>query len=92
MFDADIAFDPYDTGPIGRLVAAWLPLAQAVNGINRCMGQPDLYPFVLTEAVAEKMAFIHDLVHADQDRRHAPEAGQTDAVPIGADTPMASAG
>jgi hypothetical protein len=96
MFAADIAFDPYQAGPINQLVTAWLPLAQAVNGINRCMGQPDLYPFVLTEAVIGKMAYIHGLVHAQRGAADAPTreaampAGAT--TPVAMDAPMASAG
>ena len=46
----------------GLFLACWLPIAGAVNSINRCMGQPDLYPFVLTEAVIQKLGFVHDLV------------------------------
>jgi hypothetical protein len=60
-------FDPYQPGgDIGRLIHEWLPLAIAVNSINRCMGEPDLYPFVLTPPVIAKLGFIHDLVHANR--------------------------
>jgi hypothetical protein len=57
-------FDPYRGGRIGRLMDAWLPLVFAVNSLNRSMGQPDLYPFVLTPGVVRKLGFIHDLVHS----------------------------
>jgi hypothetical protein len=60
---ADVAFDPYHAGSIDELIAAWLPLAFAVNSINRSMGQPDLYPFVLSPAVIGKLGYIHGLVH-----------------------------
>ena len=43
-----IDFDPHDNVEPERLVAAWLPLTFAVNSLNRSMGQPDLYPFVLS--------------------------------------------
>jgi hypothetical protein len=56
-------FDPYGPGPVARLIDAWLPLVFAVNSLNRAMGQPDLYPFVLTPEVVRKLGFIHDLVH-----------------------------
>ena len=42
---------------------AWVPLTAAVNGLNRCMGVPDLYPFILSPRVLEKLAFIQALVH-----------------------------
>jgi hypothetical protein len=56
-------FDPYDTGDMTRLIKVWLPLAFSVNEINRCMGEPDLYPFILSQPVTMKMDFIHQLVH-----------------------------
>jgi hypothetical protein len=48
---------------INALIDLWLPVTFAVNSINRCMGQPDLYPFILTPSVIAKLGFIHDLVH-----------------------------
>ena len=47
-----------------QLIDAWLPIAFAVNSLNRSMGQPDLYPFVLAPAAIEKLAFIPALTHA----------------------------
>jgi hypothetical protein len=61
---AMIDFDPHHEVDFNRLVEAWLPLTFAVNSLNRSMGQPDLYPFVLSPAVVGKLAFIHDRVHA----------------------------
>ncbi|WP_407049158.1 putative zinc-binding metallopeptidase [Methyloraptor flagellatus] len=69
---ADVSFDPYRAGPVERVIEAWVPLTVAVNGINRSMGQPDLYPFVLTAPVIDKMRFIHTLVH---DARPVARAG-----------------
>jgi hypothetical protein len=60
---AVLNFDPHEPGEIDRLIQAWLPLAYSVNSINRCMGEPDLYPFVLAPAVIVKMGFIHQLIH-----------------------------
>jgi hypothetical protein len=62
--DSKLDFDPYAAGDVERLVAAWLPLVFAVNSLNRTMGQPDLYPFVLTPTVVQKLAFVHDVIHA----------------------------
>ena len=58
-----IDFDPYGAAEISRLIATWLPLANALNNLNRCMGEPDAYPFVLSPAVIAKLGFVHDLVH-----------------------------
>ena len=35
---------------------------QGSNQINRSMGKPDLYPFVLAQPVIAKLAFVADLV------------------------------
>jgi hypothetical protein len=64
---ATLNFDPYQAADVDNLIQAWLPLAIAVNGINRCMGEPDLYPFILSPAVIPKLSFIHELVH-DKER------------------------
>jgi hypothetical protein len=55
-------FDPHCEGTIDQIVGAWLPVALTVNSLNRCMGQPDLYPFILTPPVVAKLGFIHDLI------------------------------
>ena len=47
---------------IERIVDAWAPFVVAMNSVNRAMGRPDLYPFVIAPAVVEKLRFIHDLV------------------------------
>ncbi len=59
---ADISFDPYREPDMSVIVEAWLPLAFAVNSLNRSMGQPDLYPFILSAHVVTKLAFIHEIV------------------------------
>lgn len=56
------SYDPYRFGSLPELVESWVPLTVAVNGLNRSMGLPDLYPFVISAAVAEKLSFIHDMV------------------------------
>jgi hypothetical protein len=60
--DANVDFDAYRTVDMARLVESWLPLTVALNSLNRAMGQPDLYPFVLSAPVIAKLGFIHGLV------------------------------
>lgn len=60
---ARIDFDPYRQPDFDRLMAPWLPLIYASNSLNRSMGQPDLYPFVIPPAVMDKLRFIHGVVH-----------------------------
>lgn len=62
-FGATIDFDPYRVRRFSKLVEAWLPLSYAANSLNRSMGQPDLYPFVLAPAAIEKLTYVHGVVH-----------------------------
>ena len=45
-----------------RLIAEWLPLTFAFNSINRSMGLEDLYPFVLSSSVIDKLRFVHQMI------------------------------
>jgi hypothetical protein len=63
MLDAAVDFAPYRADTMAQLVESWLPLSVALNCLNRSMGQPDLYPFVLSEPAIDKLAFVHGLVH-----------------------------
>jgi hypothetical protein len=58
-----VDFDPYVEQDIHIIIDNWVPLASMLNNLNRAMGHPDAYPFVLTPDVIEKLSFIHDLVH-----------------------------
>ena len=52
-----------------------MPLTVTLNNVNRSMGQPDLYPFVLSQPVMEKLDFIHALIHGTPAQQVAREAG-----------------
>lgn len=47
---------------INELVNEWSNFTVALNDVNRSMGLPDAYPFVLTDVIIEKLAFVHDVV------------------------------
>jgi hypothetical protein len=61
---AGATFERRVLGPSGfdTTIELWLPLAWALNMVNRSMGKEDLYPFVLPPAVLDKMRFIHTIV------------------------------
>lgn len=50
--------NPYHERNIETLIEAWLPFTLALNSLNRSMGQPDLYPFVLSPAARKKLGFV----------------------------------
>ena len=51
------------TGAIGfdRLIDSWFALTYALNNLNRSLGMPDGYPFVLSAPAVDKLRFVHDL-------------------------------
>ncbi|MCB0192903.1 MAG: putative zinc-binding peptidase [Anaerolineae bacterium] len=51
--------------PFEHIVDAWLPLTYAINSINRSMGQPDVYPFVLSSKAIEKLSFVHEVIRSN---------------------------
>ena len=56
-------FVPYNAPDAQTIVDNWVPVASMLNNLNRAMGHPDAYPFVLTPKVVEKLSFVHQLVH-----------------------------
>lgn len=58
-----VELDVYAEPDMQRIADTWIPLCFALNSVNRCLGQSDLYPFVLSPAVIRKLGFIHRLVH-----------------------------
>lgn len=51
-----------DAGFFEKMIDAWFPLTYIINNLNRGLGLPDGYPFVLSNAVIDKLRFVHDTV------------------------------
>lgn len=56
-------FDPYEKRDFEKIYQNWAPISFAINSLNRSMGVPDAYPFVVSSAVVTKMKFIHTLIY-----------------------------
>lgn len=52
-----VDFDDFDD-----LMNAWIPATIALNSLNRSMGLPDPYPFVLSAPAIIKLRFVHDVI------------------------------
>jgi hypothetical protein len=52
------------SGAFARLIDSWYPLTYMLNNLNRGMGQPDAYPFVLSPPAVEKLRFVHETIGA----------------------------
>ena len=48
---------------INNILDTWMEFSVMLNSLNRSMGLPDAYPFVLTQAVRTKLSFIHHAIH-----------------------------
>jgi hypothetical protein len=59
---ARIESDPYREIDVRNIVAAWIPFVFAINNVSRSIGKPDLYPFILSPAVIQKLGFVHELL------------------------------
>ncbi len=72
-------YDPYAEREADRLITFGAELGIALNHVNRSMGLADIYPFVLTPQIREKLGFVHARLHAAR-----PEAGAADGQQTGA--------
>ncbi|MBK5272604.1 MAG: putative zinc-binding peptidase [Bacteroidia bacterium] len=63
---AKLNIDPYTTKHFEDIIERWIPLAFVMNSLNRSMGLKDSYPFVINEAVKEKLNFIHETIRGEE--------------------------
>ncbi len=49
---------------LSEMLEDWVELTLVINSLNRSMGQPDLYPFVLSSSAAAKLSMVHRLVRS----------------------------
>jgi hypothetical protein len=47
------------------LIESWFPLTYVLNNLNRGMGLPDGYPFVLSPGAIEKLRFVHEVLQSE---------------------------
>jgi hypothetical protein len=60
--DATVATDALAFRDYESLSRGWHAVTIALNDLNRSMGVPDVYPFVLSPAVHDKLRFVHDVI------------------------------
>ena len=51
------------------IIDTWRPMTCALNSLTRGMGLPDLYPFVLSAVVGEKMRLVHEILSPNPGNR-----------------------
>lgn len=62
-----VNLDPFGPITLELLMSRWLPVVYVGNSLNRSMGQPDLYPFVINASVMEKLRFVHEVARSRAD-------------------------
>lgn len=53
---------PVEKSRFTEVMERWTELTVALNSINRSMGLPDLYPFVLSKPVIDKLFFVSEVI------------------------------
>ena len=61
-------YQPYADTDADHLLNIAADVAIAINDINRALDNSDLYPFVLTPAIREKMKFAHGWISSHAER------------------------
>ena len=64
----DIALDGERPTSFDQIIGRWFPLTYVLNNLNRGMGLPDAYPFVLSAPSIEKLRFVHEVVEASPEK------------------------
>jgi hypothetical protein len=59
VYTDTLAFRDFDS-----LMSGWNAVTLALNSLNRSMGMKDVYPFVLSPSVQNKLRFVHELIRA----------------------------
>lgn len=68
-----------DTSIQGRsfseMMELWLPLTYVLNNLNRGIGLPDAYPFILQPPTIDKLRFVHQTIceQAEAEARRQPD-------------------
>lgn len=88
-----VATEQLTLGDFEALAASWHALTLTLNSLNRSMGLPDAYPFVLSKPVQEKLRFVHALIHEHAGNRavSAGAGGAPATAAQGAAAPSAAA-
>jgi hypothetical protein len=82
----DLAFHDFE-----GLMAGWQAVTVALNSLSRSMGLKDVYPFVLSEPVREKLRFVHEVIQQCAGKPFAAPGGPAGDDELGATSGKAAA-
>jgi hypothetical protein len=55
---------PMHASNFDELLSQWFALTYVLNSLNRSVGMPDAYPFMLSTPVINKLRFVHDVTRS----------------------------
>ena len=61
---ARVSTDELTLGDFDSLMEGWQAVTLALNSLSRSMGMKDVYPFVVSEPVRDKLRFVHETIQA----------------------------
>lgn len=64
FLESKATVNPYRETDFEKILNTFVPITFALNSFNRGMGISDVYPFVITTAIKQKLSFIHQLTSA----------------------------
>lgn len=64
LMQAHVQKDPYKEQIFTNIINQWLPITYAMNSLNRSMGISDIYPFVISPKVIQKLSLIHNVCNS----------------------------
>jgi len=59
---AKVSTDQLTLADFDALMEGWQAVTIALNSLSRSMGMKDVYPFVLSQPVRDKLRFVHDVI------------------------------
>ena len=80
-FSADALYEKETDSAFLDWLNSWVILTATLNEVARSMGQPDIYPFVLSVPAVKKMHFVHCIIN-DHRRGSTPPVPETLAAPV----------
>jgi hypothetical protein len=71
-FTAAVLYQKETDGMFLDWINSWVVLTATLNEVARSMGQPDIYPFVLSAPAVTKIHFVHCVINAHRGERTPP--------------------
>jgi hypothetical protein len=69
---ARVSTDELTLADFDALMEGWQAVTLALNSLSRSMGMKDVYPFVVSQPVRDKLRFVHDVISQASKKQPSP--------------------